>query len=609
MLLLVFLNLFYFDQGKVNQALEYMESLQVSSPLQINPGLRVCRSQLNPEIELRDDIIIGDVPGETLMVVGPFYNYGNIYIINDGVLIVKNSDFDLDGDIILTNQGKALIDSSNLRFLQHFIYHHAIMLWDSSYFSITNSQTSFNGYPFNVGVNDSSMMIMEAVRNADWITAVVTGAGSADLYDVRITGEWLFMNRCDARFNRVENLLTWYFFEDSSVVDFAFPQADTIYGFYFDSTLNNVSGVGYHIEIDSSSMCMWATIPLRGSDVIIRDSHLRVTGLMFNGVDTFFISGLVNGLFYPDYILPIGDRTYHLINSSVDTWNLYPSDSTNVTLTSSIFGELCGFGNSYTVIQNAFCDGTGGHIEASSNAVVLVFLSSVFADIITKDHGMCLLGFTSVVWGNIWVTGSSVMIIVNSQFPEAPIPSDTSLVFVAGISGPSNAGIDDTVGIFGSAWIDRGPYQPLDFDYYQLFYHLAGDSFWYPVGGPRYTEVRYDTLDYWNTVGLTPATYELRLVLKDTAGDSVEALKQIVLRPTGVSEESQNFADGFRIIRTGPRQFYINSSESSFTYDIYDLLGRRMARLKGNSFWNAPAGGCYFIRKVGDRGFKKVVAY
>ena len=79
MLLLIFLNLFYFDQGKVNQALEYMESLQIGSSLQSIPSLRVRRNQLSPETELRDDIIIGDVPGETLIVVGSFYNYGNIY--------------------------------------------------------------------------------------------------------------------------------------------------------------------------------------------------------------------------------------------------------------------------------------------------------------------------------------------------------------------------------------------------------------------------------------------------------------------------------------------------------------------------------------------------
>ena len=186
----------------------------------------------------RDDIIIGDQPAETLNVSGYFYNDGDIIIINDGVLSIKNADFNLAGNIIMVNQGKAIIDSSVLNFIQDYIYHHIIYVTDSASFSIENCTTSFNGYPFCIS----------------------------------ITGEWLFANDCYAEFKHVDNFLTWYFFPDSSVVDITFPDEDTIFGFYFDSTLSNVGGIGYHVEIDSSTDCMWATIPLKGSDVTINDS-------------------------------------------------------------------------------------------------------------------------------------------------------------------------------------------------------------------------------------------------------------------------------------------------------------------------------------------------
>lgn len=560
----------------------------------------------------RDDIIIGDQAAETLYVSGYFYNHGNIIIINDGVLNVKNADFNLDGNIMINNSGKALIDSSSVNFLQHYIYQYAIVATDSGYFSMTNSSSRFNGYPINLNLQKSARLYMDNVVHEDWITAVIFENGNVVLNNVGICGEWLFDHSAYAEFHNTRTLLTWYFLGDSSYIDFTFPPGDTVYGFYFDSTLSNISGINYHVEIDSAVDCMWAAIPLKGSDVTIRDSELRVTGLMFEGVDSFDVSGLVNGLHYNDYLLPIADRNYHLINTSVQTWNLYPFDSSYVHLTSSIFGELCGFADSYTVIENAFCDGSGGHIEASSNAFVFVVLSSIMTDVITKDHGICFLGYCSMPLGHIWITGSSVGIIVNSQFPEEPVVFDTSIVFVAAVTAPSEASVDDTVGIIGSAWIDVGPYQPLDFDHYQLFYRPAGDSVWSPVAGQRYVEVRWDTLDYWNTAGLVPGDYEVRLVLKDTAGDSVEALKQIRLTAQTVAEKRfpPVLSPGVEVKRFGPRLFYIDRGISKVMIDIYDITGRKVHQLgEDERYWKAPGSGIYFL-KGGDTPLsEKLVAF
>jgi hypothetical protein len=382
--------------------------------------------------KLRAELIIGDTPAETLSVSGYFYNQGDIVIVNDGVLEVKNADFNLDGNIFIANHGKATFDSSDVNIVQHYIYQHLLFVSDSAYCSITNSETSFSGYQLSVSIAFDGEFNMQNVTNQDWITAGVQHTASVTLRNVDgYTGEWLFLDDCYAQFKHVDYLLTWYFFPPSSVVDFDFPEDDTLYGFYLDSTLANVSGVGYHVEIDSSTDCMWATIPLRGSDVTVRDSELRVTGLMFEGTDTFAISGLVNGLDYSDWVLPVSDRTYRLINTSIQTWNLYPDDTTNITLSSSIFGELCGFTDSYTTIQNAFCDGTGGHIEAAHRSFLAVYTSSIFADVISKDRGICLLANCAMPYGRIWATGASIMVIVNTTFPEDPIPSDTSVVFVA----------------------------------------------------------------------------------------------------------------------------------------------------------------------------------
>ncbi|MGB3479583.1 MAG: hypothetical protein WBB67_10515 [bacterium] len=620
MLFFLLIQLFNVDQGKLDWAMETMRSHYnqpiVSQDAHIEHGICSGSSLLylkDMEIEFsRDDIIVGDEPAETLNISGYFYNDGDIIVINDGVLSIKSADFNLDGNIITANQGQTIVDSSTLNFIQHYIYHHLIVVTDTAHFSITNSETSFSGYPFSVSIQGTSSFIMDNVVNQDWTTAGVAENATVYLDNVGITGEWLFTDDCSAQFKNVDNFLTWYFFPDSSVIDFTFPNGDTVYGFYFDSTLSNVSGIGYHVEIDSSTDCMWAAIPLRGSDATINDSELRVTGLMFEGVDSFTVSGLVNGLLYEDYTLPVPDRNYHLINTLVQTWNLYPDDTSYVELTSSIFGELCGFGNSYTLIQSAFCDGSGGHIEASYNSMVVVFLSSISADVITKQRGICFLGYCAMPWGNIWVTGSSMLLLINTQFPEDPVVSDTSIVFVAAVTAPSNANTDDTVGIIGSAWIDAGPYHPLDFDFYRLSYRLLGDSTWIPIGNEQYIEVRRDTLDYWNTVGLAPGTYEVRLVVKDNASDSVEALKQIRLRPMGIVDVfTRDLHLGEMAVKqVAPRIFYITTFDAKPEIYIYDILGRQVHEIKTPElYWTAPASGAYFIQDKKNTNTRKIVAY
>lgn len=555
----------------------------------------------------RADIIVGDVPGETLAVTGYFYNNGNIYVVNDGVVILQGADFNLDGDIALMQHGRFLADSSRLNFLQAHIYHRGITVADSSYCRIQRSQTAFSGYPFSIYVGHHGQIELVNVTNQDWITAVVGNQGRARLDRVGVTGEWLFTDQCDARFNRVDQFLSWYFFPDSSVVNMKFPAGDSVDGFVFDSTLGPIHGIGYHVAIDSSTNCMWAGIPLPGSHVEIDSSRLRVTGVMFEGGDSFAVAGLVNGLEYEDYLLPLADRHYRLTNTSVQTWNLYPADSVGLTLSSSIFGELCAYGSSRVTIMNAYCDGSDGHLEAANNSFLIVGYSSVFADIITKNHGLCIVALCAMPWGNIWATGASILALVNTQFPEDPVPSDTAIVFVAAVTGPSSAAVDDTVPILGSAWIDRGPFQTVDFGFYRMSYRAAGSSTWIPFGDSNTVEVRRDILEQWPTAGLAPGLYEVRLVLKDDLGDSIECAKGITLRLTGIEETADRPQNGFRVIPQSGRVFRIENASPAGTR-IYNPAGRLVYRSARRSFqWTAGQAGVYFLR-CGSQA-AKLVAY
>jgi len=219
------------------------------------------------------------------------------------------------------------------------------------------------------------------------------------------------------------------------------------------------------------------------------------------------------------------------------------------------------------------------------------------------------MGYTAMTMGNIWTTGASIMIIVNSQFPEDPVPSDTAIVFVACVTGPSSGRVNDTFPISGSAWIDKGYYNPQDFSFYQLFYRPTGDSTWIPIGDSQFTETRHATLGFWNTVGLAEGPYDVRLILKDLTGDSIEALKQVTLRILGQEEEFSGEINESLIVRQmNSRLFYIEDRSSNSKIRIYDILGRVvLSSKKDNFYWSAPASGIYFISSY--KNTKKIVVY
>jgi hypothetical protein len=216
-----------------------------------------------------------------------------------------------------------------------------------------------------------------------------------------------------------------------------------------------------------------------------------------------------------------------------------------------------------------------------------------------------------MIYGRIWVTGSSMMIMINTQFPEDPVVSDTAIVFVAAVDGPSTASTGDTVAVLGSAWITPGPYHPYDFGAYRLYYRITDDTAWTPVHEEQYIEVHRDTLGFWNTVGLEPALYDVRLVLKDDVGDSVEALKQIMLTNTGQFNGNGDSiaSDGIVLYQEGHRAFRIITS---VLHDvrIYDILGREITRIAGQeTVWLAPASGVYFIKDTRGVLSRKLVAF
>lgn len=601
------LALLSFDQARLDRALRdvarAMPQTQATPVTARGPALPGARTPLlRPDsgAPADDDLVIGDVPGETLFVQGRYSHTGNIFVINDGVLRLLAADFELDGNVHVRNQGRFEADSSRLRFVQRHIYDHEVSASESSLVRWQDCTTDYNGFVFNMFAGHWARFDLHRIENQDFTTAVVMNDAQVDLDQVRQAGEWLFDGRTRGRFDHVDLLLTWYFFPSGSEVWFSFPDGDSVDGFVLDSTVPGVAGIEYHVEIDSSTEVMWAAIPEAGSVVTIDSSELRVVGIIMRGGDSTGISGLVNGLHYPDYVLPVRDRLFRVTNTTVSTWNLYAFDSCRVDLRSSIFGEFCAFDRNRVEVWSSLCDGTGGHLESSGQAFLLVAFSSASCDVITCGRSLTLLAFVAQTFGHLWATEASCLVLVNCQFPNLPVALDTGLAIVAAVSGPDEVLHDDSVAVTGSAWMVPGPFHPVEFDCYRMAWRARGDSVWNRFGPEHRNMVFRDTLEYWDTRLLQPGVYQVRVSVVHTGGDSITAEKDVRLLPTGI-EGSTNTG---RTVRNLSLPTLFRSAQDlrgavcalGLESVVFDPAGRRVALL-GPGPGEAPqlAPGVYFL--------------
>ena len=82
----------------------------------------------------------------------------------------------------------------------------------------------------------------------------------------------------------------------------------------------------------------------------------------------------------------------------------------------------------------------------------------------------------------------------------------------------------------------------MDFTSYSFYYQLQGATNWTRIVKDSAIEIRHNTLAKWNTTGLPPGNYKLRLLVKNTLGDSIEDIKAVTLLAgtTGVNEYPEN---------------------------------------------------------------------
>ncbi len=558
-----------------------------------------------------DTIFVGTVPHDTLVITGNWHHSGPILVLSDGVLIFKNATVVDSGDIYVFQQGQLVADSSSLTFPQQYFYQRGLIAVQNAIVNIQHCSFNYSGLSHNLVIGGSATVVMNKVHQHDWTTCGLFGKPTLHINGCNQAGEYILCDSSTATFKNTDTLLLWHQFPDTALVNFTFPNGDTVYNYNFNKTVPGIKGVEYNVNADSCHDVMWAMMPVNGSNITISNSKIRAIGTWFQHNDTVSVSKLYDNSSYVNFVAPLADRNLHLINSDVQTWSLYVFDKSHINVDSVQVGEI-GTENraSVTATPPFLLDGSGGYFWATDTSSVFSFGATVYSYVRSEKNGIFVLAYGWVPFSAPQAIGSSIMISVQSNTAGDPVALEAATTWLEKIDGPDTSYTNMQVPLIGSAWIDWGINGSgwMNFANYSMYYQLQGNTTWTRILKDSLIEIRHATLKNWNTSGLAAGNYLVKLTIKNNFGDSVDAIKPITLL-NGITAVSPlaPWGEGQRVRaypnpNNGTFNIQLNDYENT-NVEIYNTVGQKvvaqtlqsnLTQLNLNNFSN----GVYHVRVV-----------
>ncbi len=115
-----------------------------------------------------------------------------------------------------------------------------------------------------------------------------------------------------------------------------------------------------------------------------------------------------------------------------------------------------------------------------------------------------------------------------------------------------------------------------------MLYKLNSENEWTPITNRVNTTVKDNILAQWNTTGLTPNSYSIKLVLCDNSIDSnkVEAIKSINILPEVLTVENMNRSDNVFYYNDNCKSIIVDDQLLNKTLKIYNSFGQIVKTIK-----------------------------
>ncbi len=557
-----------------------------------------------------DTLFIGLTPGDSINISGDYSFNGTILVVNDGKLVFEDCEAVINGDILIFGEeAKVWMLNSTMHFPQSFIYQRGIIAAGSAELTIVNTTLDYYGLSHDLVIADNAIVNWTDVTKIGFTTCGLSSNASINIDGTNQAGEFIMMDNATANFSNAATLLVWHHIPSTASLDIVFPNGTSISNNEFSDINPGVSGIEYSYTIENCNDVMWGLMPEPESELTISDSKIRTVGVWFCNQPEYEVSGLVNNSHYSDFVAPLSDHSIHFINSDVQTWSLYMFHGAVGNASNCILGEIGTMGNSECTMQNCLIDGSGGYLFATDTSVLMSAFSYLNCNFQSSGNAFGIMAYGGQNMGKCIALEKSIMILVQANLVQQPIYYDDAMMWYLYLDGPEQGNTESEISVSGSAWIEKASdYYSTEFEWYIVDYQVVGTNEWLTVCDTVYSEVFSDELCVWNTVGLDPGYYNIRVTMCDNTIDQnkIEAVRQVVLTDMIVYENDLEISD-FTIypnpVPNGQEIFMLSNEHEIGFMEVYDLTSKKILDycFEESSFNNCikvnlPSSGIYFVK-------------
>jgi len=535
--------------------------------------------------------IIATFGTSKLNVENSYFEVNNIFSTQDSSSVNLKDSLNLTCNLYVSENSFFAIDSATVNIPMSYKGEFNWMGFNSSTFQITNSNVNLGIGALGGGFSDNATFTQLNNQFTSTIlpmTLSLTGNSITSIDSCSGGMEFVISENADVDIQNSIFFMIWYTFANGDTANYDYPPSNSILipgashitGIYqFSDILPNISGIDFNISIQNTDGVFWGVISKENSTVVINNSSILACGFYFDGLSSDTASGFIDAQLYTSYSAPFLDRTFSLNNSSVNAWNFYPSDTSEIIIENCVYGESIGFLKGTTKIYNSTCDGTGGYLGGMHNSKTYVYSSQIIrqsgtAQIINFQDSSKSWFYNSNIIGDIVLSGNSQLFFSNTTFSSNPVANQNSYFAEAWIDSISSAFINSSVNITGKIWNINGvlnnskitryivEYSNMDSTGFALIKDTSALSF----------NIFNNQLANWNTQGLSVGNYLLWLTIF-VDGDTAISCNRFISLDNNTGIENSTLTEVI--------YFYPNPTNGVITIKGVDIINIEIFDSKG----------------------------
>jgi len=347
-------------------------------------------------------LIQGDylLNGESKVISEPTFIQGNLYLINNAELNIRDTHLIVNGDIG--------IDNARLTFQDGFLYlkqnyrGEQLVIIKKGTIEITNSELLSEYSICGAAIEHSQLKLSHVDMLMEGFSFSTLSASSL-LVEYTVNGEeFIIFEDTACTMKNSSGIIFWICSGQELHEYLVYPGDDTVTHWQTPHVLSN------KIIVKDCSGLWYGLIATPECDITLKDSNIRALGFLFSGITEDLVSDLKNNAFFADQTLKTKVHTLRFYNSSIQSWNFYTEDNARLTIDNCIYGESISMKNSLIKIHKSLCDGSGGYLGADDNSQTIITESEITCMVLARKDSRMVFK-QSAIQGKLIASGNSLI--------------------------------------------------------------------------------------------------------------------------------------------------------------------------------------------------------